>query len=165
MAFFIFEPVSQNCCQKKPGMLKGQLPKTLAWHWLSSSWFFWNVSHFVRHITSVRQKKRPPSLEALNSGALGEIRTPYPLVRRQVREIQFILCSSTGYKAYPVSRFEQHPVCNPLKCQVSLLSSETAFQVAYAEVEPWKIASSTLPEIRSLMSKNYTQSLVAFSDA
>ena len=69
-------------------------------------------------------------------GALGEIRTPYPLVRRQVREIQFILCSSTGYKAYPVSRFEQHPVCNPLKCQVSLLSSETAFQVAYAEVEP-----------------------------
>ena len=60
----------------------------------------------------------------------------YPLVRRQVREIQFILYSSTGYKAYPVSRFEQHPVCNPLKCQVSLLSSETAFQVAYAEVEP-----------------------------
>ncbi len=85
---------------------------------------------------SMRQKKRPPLLEALYSGALGEIRTPYPLVRRQVREIQFILYSSTGYKAYPVSRFEQHPVCNPLKCQVSLLSSETAFQVAYAEVEP-----------------------------
>ena len=86
--------------------------------------------------TRMGQKKRPPSLEALYSGALGEIRTPYPLVRRQVGEIQFILYASTGYKAYPVSRFEQHPVCNPLKCQVSLLSSETAFQVAYAEVEP-----------------------------
>ena len=32
----------------------------------------------------MRQKKRPPSLEALYSGALGEIRTPYPLVRSQV---------------------------------------------------------------------------------
>lgn len=32
----------------------------------------------MRHITSVRQKKRPPSLEALYSKALGEIRTPYP---------------------------------------------------------------------------------------
>ena len=72
----------------------------------------------------------------INTGALGEIRTPYPLVRRQVREIQFILYPSIGYKAYLVSRFEQHPVCNPLKCLVSLLSSETAFQGAYAEVEP-----------------------------
>ena len=33
---------------------------------------------------SMRQKKRPPLLEALYSGALGEIRTPYPLVRSQV---------------------------------------------------------------------------------
>gem|GEM_PF-5150766 len=32
----------------------------------------------------MREKKRPPSLEALYSGALGEIRTPYPLVRSQV---------------------------------------------------------------------------------
>jgi hypothetical protein len=32
----------------------------------------------------MREKKRPPLLEALNSGALGEIRTPYPLVRSQV---------------------------------------------------------------------------------
>lgn len=82
----------------------------------------------------MRQKKRPPSLEALYSGALGEIRTPYPLVRRQVGEIQFFPYSSIGYKAYPVSRFEQHPICNPLICLVSLLSSETAFQGAYAEV-------------------------------
>lgn len=30
------------------------------------------------------KKKRPPLLEALYSGVLGEIRTSYPLVRRQV---------------------------------------------------------------------------------
>jgi hypothetical protein len=35
----------------------------------------------------------------LEFGALGEIRTPYPLVRRQVGGIQFFLYSSTGYKA------------------------------------------------------------------
>ena len=80
--------------------------------------------------------EKAPIAGGLEFGALGEIRTPYPLVRRQVGEIQFILYASTGYKAYPVSRFEQHPVCNPLKCLVSLLSSETAFQVAYAEVAP-----------------------------
>ena len=84
----------------------------------------------------MRQKKRPPSLEALYSGALGEIRTPYPLVRRQVREVQFFLYSSTGYKTFPVSRFERHPVCNLLKCLASLLTRETAFQGASAELAP-----------------------------
>ena len=42
------------------------------------------VSLREREMQSMRQKKRPPSLEALYSGALGEIRTPYPLVRSQV---------------------------------------------------------------------------------
>ena len=79
-------------------------------------------------------KEKAPIAGGLEFGALGEIRTPYPLVRRQVGEIQFFPYSSIGYKAYPVSRFEQHPICNPLICLVSLLSSETAFQGAYAEV-------------------------------
>ena len=81
-------------------------------------------------------KEKAPIAGGLEFGALGEIRTPYPLVRRQVGDIQFFLYSSTGYKAYSVSLFEQHPVCNPLKCLVSLLISETAFQGAYAEVAP-----------------------------
>ncbi len=42
------------------------------------------VSLREREMQSMRQKKRPPLLEALYSGALGEIRTPYPLVRSQV---------------------------------------------------------------------------------
>ena len=37
----------------------------------------------------MREKKRPPSLEALYSGALGEIRTPYPLVRSKVLQAGF----------------------------------------------------------------------------
>lgn len=74
----------------------------------------------------MRQKKRPPSLEALYSGALGEIRTPYPLVRRQVVEIQFFHAASISYKAQPVSRSCKVSVRNPLNCRVSLLSSETA---------------------------------------
>lgn len=84
----------------------------------------------------MRQKKRPPSLEALNSGALGEIRTPYPLVRRQVGEIQFFLYASISYKALPVSLFKRHPAYNSLKYLVSLLTSETAFQGAFAGVAP-----------------------------
>jgi len=80
--------------------------------------------------------EKAPIAGGLEFGALGEIRTPYPLVRRQVGEIQFILYSSTGYKACPVSRFEQHPIVNPLKCLVSLLRSETALQGTFAEVVP-----------------------------
>ena len=84
----------------------------------------------------MRQKKRPPSLEALNSGALGEIRTPYPLVRSQVRDVRFFLYASRSYKALPVSLFKRHPAYNSLKYLVSLLTSETAFQGAFAGVAP-----------------------------
>ena len=81
-------------------------------------------------------KEKAPITGGLEFGALGEIRTPYPLVRRQVREVQFFLYSSTGYKTFPVSRFERHPVCNLLKCLASLLTRETAFQGASAELAP-----------------------------
>lgn len=45
----------------------------------------------------MRQKKRPPSLEALYSGALGEIRTPYPLVRSQVFQTPYFCFLSDSY--------------------------------------------------------------------
>ena len=78
-------------------------------------------------------KEKAPIAGGLEFGALGEIRTPYPLVRRQVGGIQFFHYWSTGYKAYPVSLFEQHPVCNPLFCLVSLRSNEMNFSTDLVE--------------------------------
>ena len=81
-------------------------------------------------------KEKAPIAGGLEFGALGEIRTPYPLVRRQVGEIQFFLYASISYKALPVSLFKRHPAYNSLKYLVSLLTSETAFQGAFAGVAP-----------------------------
>ena len=43
-----------------------------------------------------RKKKSPPSLEALHSGALGEIRTPYPLARSRFPALEVFSCNITN---------------------------------------------------------------------
>ena len=62
----------------------------------------------------MRQKKRPPSLEALYSGALGEIRTPYPLVRSQVHRSANLRYDSESCHVTNLSRLVQQGFPNPL---------------------------------------------------
>ena len=81
----------------------------------------------------MREKKRPPSLEALYSGALGEIRTPYPLVRSQDRRTTILHYLSIGYSTWNLSQNAALTLCNSLFCLDSLRINEMNYLVKFAK--------------------------------